>query len=476
MKEREERLVRKILAIEARIAERYKHEKLLRYNVGTAHQKQLAFHKCPKRNRWVFGGNRTGKTECGAVETVWRALGNHPYRTNRPDTHGWVVSVSRDVQREVAQRKILEYLDPDRIVDVVMESGRVGNAAGGVIDTLYVRNDFGGVSSIGFKTYEMGRDKFQGASLDYVWFDEEPPEDVYDECRMRVVDRVGDLYGTMTPLLGLTFVYRKIFLNEDGDPEIWHETMEWRDNPFLDAAEIERLTNALDDDVLQARRFGKFSSAQGLVYPEFDQSVHVIEPFDVPFDWQDQMSIDPGLNNPLSCHWYAVDGDGTVFVVAEHYEAGRDVGYHIEAIKDICERLGWHTDRNGRYTALIDAAANQRTLAAEKSVTQLFFEGGIAVNPKVDKQLFAGISRVKAKLKGENGRPQLYIFSTCVNLIREIKSYFWNGDVPKKKDDHALDELRYYIMSRPCPAQPPTAPPSAVARFKQKLMRKSRKR
>lgn len=470
---RESQLIARILAIEQQIKARHACEKLTRYNQSKVHEKQIVFHKCIKRNRWVFGGNRTGKTECGAVETVWRARGVHPYRENRPDTRGWVVSVSREVQREVAQAKILDYLDPAWIVDITMESGRATNPRGGVIDTVSIRNVFGGVSTIGFKTYEMGRDKFQGASLDYVWFDEEPPEDVYDECRMRVVDRVGDLYGTMTPLKGLTFVYRKIFLNEDDDPEIWHETMEWRDNPFLDPDEIERLSRTLEQDVLSARRFGKFSSSEGLVYPEFDPSIHVVEPFDIPFGWQDKLSIDPGLNNPLSCHWYAVDGDGTIFVVAEHYEAGRDASYHIDAIKRISAALGWHTDSRGRIEALIDAAATQRTLAAEKSVAQLFFEGGIAVNPHVDKQLFAGINRVKAQLKGDDGRPKLYIFSCCKNLIRELKSYFWNGDVPKKKDDHALDELRYYIMSRPQPYVPPAAARSELKRFKDRLIRKT---
>ena len=59
--------------------------KLAGYNHGKqVHQKQLEFHKCMKRNRWVFGGNRTGKTECGAVEAVWFARGIHPYRLPRP--------------------------------------------------------------------------------------------------------------------------------------------------------------------------------------------------------------------------------------------------------------------------------------------------------------------------------------------------------------------------------------------------------
>ena len=114
----------KILDIEREQERRYRNSALKRYNTGEKiHRKQLEFHRCQKRNRWVFGGNRTGKTECGAAETVWLARGNHPYRENKP-TVGWVVSLSRKVQRDVAQKKILAYLDPDWIADIVMESGK----------------------------------------------------------------------------------------------------------------------------------------------------------------------------------------------------------------------------------------------------------------------------------------------------------------------------------------------------------------
>ena len=79
-------------------------------------------------------------------------------------------------------------------------------------------------------------------------------------------------------------------------------------------------------------------------------------------------------------------------------------------------------------------------------------ENGIAVNPNVNKDLFAGISRVKLYLKNANNQAKLFIFSSCTNLIRELKNYYWgDGDKPVKIDDHALDELRYYIMSRPEP-------------------------
>ena len=186
------------------------------------------------------------------------------------------------------------------------------------------------------------------------------------------------------------------------------------------------------------------------MYPEFDENIHVIEPFSLPPEWQDTISIDPGLNNPLSAHWYAVDYDDNVYVVFEHYEAGKDVDYHAAAIKSICDRLGWKRDAQGRVRALIDSAAKQRTLAGVKSVVELFYERGILVNPEVEKDLFSGIAQVKSYLNQKNGLPNIYIFNTCPHLISELKGYYWgSGDVPRKVNDHSLDEMRYYLMTRP---------------------------
>jgi len=208
------------------------------------------------------------------------------------------------------------------------------------------------------------------------------------------------------------------------------------------------------------------------VYPEFEESVHVIEPFAIPPEWQDTISIDPGLNNPLSAHWYAVDYDGNVYVVAEHFEAERDIAYHAQKIKEISEKLGWKKRKDGRIDALIDSAANQKTLASTSSVTELFFDYGIAVNPKVNKDMFSGIQRVKEYLRVNDGRAKLYVFPTCVNLIRELKSYRWgDGDTPKKYDDHALDELRYYLMSKP-ENSPPKKVKTAIEKDKERLIRK----
>jgi len=423
---------------------------LLNYNSGKIkHQKQIEFHKSTKRNRWLFGGNRTGKTECGAVETIWLSLGIHPYKNNKNSTDCWVVSLSNRVQKEVAQAKILKYLPRNSIEEIVMSEGKRSNPENGVIECIIVKNIFGNQSRIWFKSCEEGRDKFQGASLDFVWFDEEPPQDIYCECKMRVLDRCGEIFGTMTPLKGFTYIYDEIYLNNKNDDEIYCLFMSWEDNPYLKLSEIERLSKTMSEDEIESRKFGRFSSIDcGLIYNEFDINVNVVEPFNIPKEWQDNISIDPGLSNPLSCHWYARDYDDNVYVIAEHFAENKTIEFHSNRIKEISKSLNWKTKSNGMVEALIDSAANQRTLASQKSVSELFFDNGILVNPNVNKDVLSGISKVKTYLKNITGKSKLFIFSNCVNLIREFKTYRWNGsDSPIKKDDHCLDELRYYIMS-----------------------------
>ncbi|MBR6737850.1 MAG: terminase family protein [Clostridia bacterium] len=465
----QQEIILKIKEIEREQLRRYDNNLIFRYNAGRKkHKKQIAFHKCKKRNRWVFGGNRSGKTECGAVECVYLARGIHPYKKNKKQTFGWVVSLSQQVQRDVAQDKILKYLNPDWIVDITMLQGKKDSPKSGVIDQIKIKSALGGVSVIGFKSCDQGREKFQGASLDYVWFDEEPPKDIYDECRMRVLDKRGEVFGTMTPLKGLTFIYDEIYLNKYNSREVWHEFIEWEDNPYLSKREIKQLSSSMSESELISRKYGRFSGDTGPVYTEFEESVHVIEPFTVPYDWQDVLSIDPGLKNPLSCHFYAVDYDGNVYVVAEHYEAGLSVEEHSYKIKALAQKIGWRTGFNGKLNALIDSAANQRTLASEKSVSELFCDMGINVNTNVNKDLFTGINRVKWYLKNK----KLFIFKNCVNLIREIKAYRWgDSDLPVKKDDHSLDELRYYVMNKPRPASAEIKKSETLI-AKEKLIRK----
>lgn len=443
-----------LAAIERRIRHNPPLYKLAGYNaLDKVHKKQMEFHKCLKRNRWVFGGNRTGKTECGAVEAVWFARGIHPFRKITRPMDGWVVSLTGEVQRDVAQAKLLSYLPRDWIEEIVMKKGRADSPENGIIDFITVRSVHGGLSTIGFKSCDQGRGRFQGTSQDFIWFDEEPPRDIYDECRMRLMDRRGEIWGTMTPLMGLTWVHDDIYMNSRSDSEVWYIMMSWQDNPFLNAEEVRLMESVLPQSELESRQHGRFRASGGMVYPEFDESFHVIDPFDVPAQWQSAVSIDPGFVNPLSAHWYAVDGDGNIFVIAEHYAAGLSAEEHCARIREISDRLNWKKLPSGHIQALMDSASLQKTLSGPRSVAQLFYENGVSVNTKVDKNVWTGVQRVKSYLTKREGRPGLYIFRNCPEMIREIKAYrYGEGESPVKKDDHAMDELRYFVMSRPEPA------------------------
>jgi phage terminase large subunit-like protein len=59
---------------------------------------------------------------------------------------------------------------------------------------------------LGFKAYEQGRTKWQSETLDFIWFDEEPPQDIYVEGLTRTNATDGMVYLTFTPLKGMSDV------------------------------------------------------------------------------------------------------------------------------------------------------------------------------------------------------------------------------------------------------------------------------
>jgi phage terminase large subunit-like protein len=74
------------------------------------------------------------------------------------------------------------------------------------LDGVTVRHVAGGVSTLAFKSYIQGREKWQAETLDFVWFDEEPPLDIYTEGLTRTNATGGMVYLTLTPLLGMSDV------------------------------------------------------------------------------------------------------------------------------------------------------------------------------------------------------------------------------------------------------------------------------
>ena len=84
---------------------------------------------------------------------------------------------------------------------------------------MVVAHAGGGASVLVFKNYAQGRQKWQGETLDGVWFDEEPPLEIYTEGLTRTNETGGFTMVTFTPLLGMSEVVR-MFLSADDVKEM----------------------------------------------------------------------------------------------------------------------------------------------------------------------------------------------------------------------------------------------------------------
>lgn len=163
-----------------------------------------------------MAANRFGKTVCGAAELAIHLTGRYPpwwegKRFDKP-VRAWAAGVTNESTRDVVQEKLIG--PPARSEE--WGTGMIpGDALGPIdpargipnlIDTASVKHASGGMSSLQFKSYERGREKWQGAALEVVWFDEEPPEDIYMEGLTRTNETGGVVFLTFTPLRGMSTV------------------------------------------------------------------------------------------------------------------------------------------------------------------------------------------------------------------------------------------------------------------------------
>lgn len=172
-----------------------------------------------------MAANRFGKTECGAAEGAYHLTGLYPDwwegKVFDKPVRMWASGVTSESTRDVVQAKLLGpparreewgtgYIPGSTIGDVSMGRGTPDS-----VDTVSIRHVSGGYSTLQFKSYERGREKWQGAALEVVWMDEESPMDIYTEALTRTNETGGIVYTTFTPLQGISQVVHR-FLYGDG--------------------------------------------------------------------------------------------------------------------------------------------------------------------------------------------------------------------------------------------------------------------
>lgn len=214
----------------------------------------------------------------------------------------------------------------------------------------------------------------------------------------------------------------------------WH--FEIDDNPFLSSEYVENLKKSTPPGMWYDRRIkGLWVAAEGLVYEGWNPNVHVIEPFDIPDDWQRVRGIDWGFVNPFVMLWGAIDHDGRLYIYHEYYATRTLIEYLAKYINGIKGRYSW-------TVADHDAQDNAEIR-----------QYGISTKP-AQKEVLIGIQNVAERLVVQpDGKPRLMIFRTCPNTKREMGKYCWTErkegkpvkEEPLKVDDHGPDTIRYIV-------------------------------
>lgn len=218
------------------------------------------------------------------------------------------------------------------------------------------------------------------------------------------------------------------------------------DNPYLDASYWEKSLGSLPPEKQKAYREGNWDLFEGQFFTEWDRKAHVVQPFEIPYSWHRYRSIDvSGMHGITSCHWYAVDNGGTVWVFREYYASERNADEHARRIAELSG------DEEYRYTVIDNSAMAMQGLG--ETIAQVYERYGVTglmPSPKGDR--VSGWDAVGRYLRHDDRMPpRLRIFDTCANMIRTLPSLVHDeqrpDDVDTRSEDHAADELRYLLQT-----------------------------
>lgn len=406
---------------------------------ASLHHSQLAF----------IAANRVGKTEVGAYMMTCHLTGEYPAwwegRRFLNAIEAWAAGKTNQKTKEIMQKALLGpdndigsgMIPKDKIIKITKKQG-VTDA----VESLTVRHSSGGISELTFKSYEQGRDGFEGTKKQFIWLDEEPADvRIYSECLIRTCDehRPGVIACTFTPLYGMSDVVLGFMPNgkssADGvhpdNPDKFAIQTTWDDVPHLSAAEKKRLWDGCLPHEREARSRGIPSLGSGAIYPYLEEDI-TCEPFEIPAWWPRGYGLDTGWERTAAI-WGAFDPDSKVYYLySEHYMGHALPVIHASAIK---ARGDW----------MIGAADPAGTNASDGAkIYELFRAEGLNLIKADKRDRDGGILKVSQLFA--TGR--LKIFNNLLNLLNEFRIYSRDekGEIIKKKD-HALDAMRYLLTT-----------------------------
>ncbi len=256
------------------------------------------------RERALIAANRIGKSEgVGAYETTLHLTGRYPSfwkgrRFNRP-INAWVAGDSAKTVRDICQRILLGPIGEFGTGMIPADCLLRTSAKPGVSDAIegiYVKHASGGTSELILKSYDQGREAFQGTNRDLIWLDEEMDRDIYVECLLRTMTTNGIIMLTFTPLLGLTDIVRDFLTGEqEAEKGKFCIQADWDDVPHLSAEAKAELLLSIPPYQREARSKGVPQLGSGAIY-QIPESDIVVTDFEIPAHYQKVYGYDIGWN------------------------------------------------------------------------------------------------------------------------------------------------------------------------------------
>lgn len=280
--------------------------------------KQMEFHSSGAddgiRERLLMAGNQLGKTVAGSFEAAMHLTGQYPDWWDgvvfEQPTSGWAASITAQGTRDTVQRLLLgkpgEWgtgaIPKSCLVDIKRASGGTPDC----VDSITVRHVTGGLSRLTFKTYDQGRLRWQGETLNFVWYDEEPPEDIYTEGLTRTNATSGIVWLTFTPLLGMSDVVKRFIIDKQAGTKVTVMTIE--DAEHYTPAQRKAIVAAYPAHEREARAMGIPTLGSGRIFPVAEDVIREL-PVTLPAFWPRLAGIDFGWDHPTAVVWGAWDRD-----------------------------------------------------------------------------------------------------------------------------------------------------------------------
>lgn len=308
-----------------------------------------------------------------------------------------------------------------------------------LLDSVVVKHISGGQSRLYFKRYEQGRQKWQGETLDVVWFDEEPPPDIYTEGLTRTNATGGMAYMTFTPLLGMSDVVRRFLMEASPDRIVISMTI--HDVEHYSDEDRRRIIAAYPAHERDARANGVPTAGSGLIFPVSDDDI-VVEPFKVPLYWKQICGIDFGWDHPTGAARLAYDADSdVVYVIADHGESEMVPAMHCATLRPWGDWLPWAWPHDGL----------QHDKGSGEPLAEQYRTHGLNMLPERATWM-DGSNSVEAGVQDMLERMQTgrwKVFSTCQKWLGERRLYHRKDGKIVKKHDDVISASRYaYMMLR----------------------------